>query len=48
MKNSVIHANDSAVSEVIGGLLIVFIAVVVSISIYMQMLPVPIPSSEPN
>ena len=44
MKNSVIHANDSAVSEVIGGLLIVFIAVVVSISIYMQMLPVPIPS----
>ncbi len=48
MKNSVIHANDSAVSEVIGGLLIVFIAVVVSISIYMQMLPVPIPSPEPN
>lgn len=48
MKNSVIHANDSAVSEVIGGLLIVFIAVVVSISIYMQMLPVPIPPSEPN
>ena len=48
MKNSVIHANDSAVSEVIGGLLIVFIAIVVSISIYTQTLPVPIPSPEPN
>lgn len=48
MKNSVIHANDSAVSEIIGGLLIVFIAIVVSISIYAQVLPVPIPSPEPN
>ena len=25
MKNSVIHANDNAVSEIIGGILIVFI-----------------------
>jgi len=48
MKNSVIHANNSAASEIIGGLLIVFIAIVVSISIYTQVLPVPIPSPEPN
>ena len=48
MKYSVIHANDNAVSEIIGGILIVFIAVVVSVSIYIQMLPVPIPSIEPN
>jgi len=40
--------SDSAVSEVIGGILIVFVAVVVSISIYTQVLPVPIPSPEPN
>ncbi|UCD14602.1 MAG: type IV pilin, partial [Thermoplasmatales archaeon] len=48
MKNYVFYANNSAVSEIIGGLIIVFIAIIVSVSIYMQMLPVPIPSLEPN
>lgn len=48
MYSRVVLANNSAVSELVGGMLIVGIAVIVSISIYMQMLPVPIPPPEPN
>lgn len=48
MQKSIFHTNNSAVSEVIGGSLIVIIAVIVSVMIYTQILPVPIPSPEPN
>jgi len=48
MNNSNIHANDNAVSEVVGASLLVIIAVVAAVCIYSQMLPVPIPSPEPN
>jgi len=42
------RSNTDAVSEIVGGILIVFIAVVVSATIYTQMLPVPLPPPEPN
>ena len=48
MIKSIFHTNTSAVSELIGGLLIVIIAIVASATIYTQMLPVPVPSPEPN
>lgn len=48
MKKSILHTNNSAVSEIIGGTLIVAIAIILSATIYTQMLPVPIPSPEPN
>jgi hypothetical protein len=48
MNKSIFHTNTSAVSELIGGTLIVIIAVVASVTIYTQMLPVPVPSPEPN
>lgn len=48
MENHILHSKSCAVSEIIGGILIVFIAIIVTVSIYQQILPVPIPSPEPN
>jgi len=48
MKKSIFHTNNRAISEVIGGSLIVVIAVIISVTIYTQLLPVPIPSPVPN
>ena len=48
MKNSSLLANTSAVSEIVGGTLLVLVAVIAFITIYAQMLPVPLPPPEPN
>ncbi|MFO7677282.1 MAG: LamG-like jellyroll fold domain-containing protein [Thermoplasmatota archaeon] len=44
----ILQKNPYAVSEVIGGILLVFIAVAAAVAIYNQMLPVPLPTPEPN
>lgn len=48
MNTKVLNANTDAVSELVGGILILIIAIVVSATIYTQVLPFPIPPPEPN
>ena len=48
MDTKVLRVNNIAVSEIVGAILLVFIAVVVSATIYTQMLPVPLPTPEPK
>jgi hypothetical protein len=48
MDTQVLRVNNIAVSEIVGAILLVFIAVVVSATIYTQMLPVPLPPPESN
>ena len=48
MGTQVLRVSNIAVSEIVGAILLVFIAVVVSATIYTQMLPVPLPPPESN
>jgi hypothetical protein len=48
MRIRILQKNPYAASEIIGALLLVFIAVAAAVAIYNQMLPVPLPTPEPN